>query len=331
MGRRLGLLLLSAGLLFSLSAFDPSGRIPLDIGNFLILSFLLAWGWALIDIIVYLFSEEPPAAVPAIKRAGLLWSVLVWILPFADYLLGSASIARSVEDGTALGPFHAFAAYASYAWPLAVIVAIVPICRIDLRTIDLRRPGTKFFGLGGAAFIAALSVALAGGVLGSRPAYRIGHTILECLLVLWYFVALARPSLFSRARATIREEREELLLRDPKEAALIEERVEKAIADPCTVGNPDLDLRALAEIVKVPPYRLSYWFNSCRETSFPAWLNAKRIQRVQALMVEHHEKTILEISMEAGYASKSVFNDQFRRIAGMSPSEWRRSARGQKA
>jgi AraC-like DNA-binding protein len=121
-------------------------------------------------------------------------------------------------------------------------------------------------------------------------------------------------------------ERERLVLGDPREIALIKARVEKAIGDPAILGKSDLDIRSLAAIVKIPAYRLSIWFNSHLETSFSSWLNARRIERAQRLMLDHPDRTIIEIAMEAGYASKSVFNDQFRRIVGMSPSDWRLSA-----
>jgi AraC-like DNA-binding protein len=40
-------------------------------------------------------------------------------------------------------------------------------------------------------------------------------------------------------------------------------------------------------------------------------------------MVERPELSILEISIEAGYKSKTAFNAQFSKIVGMSPSEYR--------
>jgi AraC-like DNA-binding protein len=328
---RLGLLLLSGGFLFCLSSFDPEGHIPVDIGNFLILAALLATSQALVDIVVYLFAEEPPPFARWIGPVGAAWSLFIWLFPFADYLLGSGYVLRSIEDGTPLGPFHVFAAYAIYAWPLLTVVALIPVCRIDLRTIDLRRAGTKFFGIGSMAFIAVLACALVGVIADSVVVYRIGHTLLEIILLVWYFVALMKPSLFSRAREAIQEEKERLVLHDPKEAALIGERVAQAIADMAILGNPDLDLRSLAAVVKVPPYRLSNYFNGWQDTTFPAWLNARRVERIKALMLDFPERTILDLAMEVGFGSKSVFNEQFRRIAGMNPSDWRRSAKEPKA
>jgi AraC-like DNA-binding protein len=117
-------------------------------------------------------------------------------------------------------------------------------------------------------------------------------------------------------------------MEDPRESAMIRERVDKAIDDPGVLGNPDLDIRSLAAIVKMPPYRLSIWFNACLETSFPAWLNARRIELAKRLMIEHPGRTIIDIAMEAGYASKSAFNEQFKRATGSSPSEWRRGNKG---
>jgi AraC-like DNA-binding protein len=167
-------------------------------------------------------------------------------------------------------------------------------------------------------------------IFDSVVVYRIGHKLLEILLIVWYFVALMRPALFSRAREAIREERERLIPRDPKEAALIKERMARAISAPAILGKVDLYLRALATIVKVPPYRLSSWFNGYQNTTFPAWLNSRRVERVQKLMLDFPERTILELAMEAGFGSKSVLNEQFRRIAGTSPSAARRSDKARK-
>ena len=41
-------------------------------------------------------------------------------------------------------------------------------------------------------------------------------------------------------------------------------------------------------------------------------------------MAERPDLTILDISLEAGYRSKATFNEQFTRIVGMNPSEYRR-------
>lgn len=125
-----------------------------------------------------------------------------------------------------------------------------------------------------------------------------------------------------------RAERKASVLDDPQEIALISERVERALGDPRILGRADLDIRALSEIVKVPSYRLSIWFNSHLKTTFPEHLNMRRVRLMQTLMAKHPERTVIDIAMEAGYASKSVYNEQFRKIAGQSPSEWKRKVKG---
>lgn len=151
---------------------------------------------------------------------------------------------------------------------------------------------------------------------------------LDIAFLSFYFLYdILRRYLARRHESAPDSDRGTLLLDDPREIAMIEERVEKALSQPATLGRPDLDMRALAAIVKIPPYRLSIWFNTCLKSTFSEHLNARRIERMQALMLEHPERTILDIAMEAGYASKSVFNEQFRRLTGMSPSEWRRANR----
>lgn len=328
--RRLGVFFFCAGFLFCLSAFDPSGRIPLDLGNLLLIAAFFLGCHALLDIMVYLLLDEPPPAVRWVLRVGIAWGAAVWILPFLDYLLGLVPIAVSVEDGASLAPIHYFASYALYLWPVAVVVATIRICRLDLRIIDFRKPGLKFFGVGTIAFGFVLVCAAVGIAAGSPLLYRVGHTLLEMLLLVWYFTVLANPGLSGKTRTAILAERERLLLLDPREAELVKSRVERAIGDSAIIRRTDLDLGGLAAIVKVPPYRLSNWFNAYENTTFPAWLNVQRIDLVKRLMIEHPDRNILDIAMEAGYASKSVFNEQFRKNVGMSPSEWRRSNKAHK-
>ncbi len=85
-----------------------------------------------------------------------------------------------------------------------------------------------------------------------------------------------------------------------------------------------LSLRGLAAILKVPPYRLSICFNTRLNTSIPSWFNALRVEKARQKMIERPDWTILDVAVDAGYGSRTVFNDHFSRIVGMSPSEYRR-------
>ena len=60
--------------------------------------------------------------------------------------------------------------------------------------------------------------------------------------------------------------------------------------------------------------------------NFTAYLNTVRIEKARVLLRETDE-TVLEIALNCGYGSISYFNRVFRQQIGMSPLQYRTSAR----
>ena len=170
---------------------------------------------------------------------------------------------------------------------------------------------------------------MAGAACGSLPVYRAGHSALELVTIAWFLFASARPDVFSQARREIGEEHKKNLVLGEGEARLIGERIHLAATDSSVVCRSELDLRLLGKIIKVPPYRLSIYFNKNLRMSFPSWINSLRIDFAQRRMRERPDQSILDIATEAGYSSKSSFNSQFSKNVGMSPSEYRRAVASQ--
>ena len=110
---------------------------------------------------------------------------------------------------------------------------------------------------------------------------------------------------------------------EPADASRIAERLERAVKADRICARAELDLPSLARALRLPTYRLSAYFNAVLGMSFPVWLNAVRVDYVRQLLAQKPDMSILEVSIEAGYSSKTVFNSQFMRRVGMSPSEYR--------
>jgi AraC-like DNA-binding protein len=108
------------------------------------------------------------------------------------------------------------------------------------------------------------------------------------------------------------------------EAAIIAERLAALADDGSTMFDPDLDITKLAKRLRLPAYRLSNYFNTRHGSSFPSWLNGIRVERARRLLLAE-DRSILQIAEESGFGSKAAFNVQFKRIVGMSPSEYRRA------
>lgn len=324
--RCLATIFASVGFLFCISALGLAYRVPDALGSFIVIAAILALSQAQFELSLYLFGDEGRRGlVRPVLLAGIGWSLLVWGLPFLDTPLGWGAAGPNMENGLRLGILHNAASIAIYAWPIAVSLIAVGTGHHSLRDIPIRKPGTGILVRSTLSLILVLFVILAGAALSSVVLYRAGHAALELLTLSMYLFSVSRPDLFSLAGREIREARERNLKLSEEEARFILERIVRVAASPSIPYRQGLDLRGLAAIVKVPPYRLSICFNDRLKTSFPAWLNALRIERARRLMIEEPDRSILEIATGIGYGSRAVFNSQFLRIVGMTPSEYRRT------
>ncbi len=325
MHKAFGTLFVSVGALFTLSALDPVLRIPDDPSNLIVIALIYALSQSLFEIGLYLFGDE---AHEGTRRrtyvAGAAWSLGLWLLSFLDYPLGLEPLRRGPEDQGLMGPFHTFASFAIYAWPLALSVVVTRLAQWKFRDLP-RRSKEAVPIIGGLLSLAAiLALILVASLFDWAGAYKAGHTLLELWMLAWYFFIVRKPDAFVRFREEIGKGHERNLSLSEGEASIIRERLQRIIEDESLIFEPSLSVGGMAAEIKVPSYRLSHYFNTRLGTTFSAWLNTLRVEYVCARMAERPDLTILEISVEAGYGSKAVFNAQFRKLKGVSPNEYRR-------
>ena len=85
----------------------------------------------------------------------------------------------------------------------------------------------------------------------------------------------------------------------------------------------DYNHRELAESVGMKPSALSQYFRRTLGTTLSAFVAEYRIgQACRRLIVT--DKSVCETAFECGFGGLSGFNSWFRRLRGMSPSEFRR-------
>lgn len=87
--------------------------------------------------------------------------------------------------------------------------------------------------------------------------------------------------------------------------------------------NEDLSLRRIARRVGLPDRQVSNAINRVRGMSVSQFVNDFRIREACTLLGTT-QKTILEVSLSAGFATKSNFNREFLRVIGQTPSQWRK-------
>lgn len=95
--------------------------------------------------------------------------------------------------------------------------------------------------------------------------------------------------------------------------------------------DSDLTLQKLAKAVSISPHHLSQTINEQLKQSFIDFINAYRVEEAKRMLVDTSRKhySILAVSEEVGFNSKSAFNTAFKKHANMTPSEFRNSNNGQ--
>ena len=323
--RALGSLYIAVGCLFSMSALGPIGRLPETLDNLVYQALMLMVGLSLIDLALYLFGDERRSgAGRRLMVAGVALEAALVLVPLLDYLPGQGSAVMNIEDGLARGRLHALAIQAGYAWPLIATVAALALARWRPRDVSAEHPGTRHFVRGCLFLVPLFLLILVSLSLSLELPYRLGQLLLEALLLAFFLYVARDPRFLLRLRTEIGEEHSKRLNLSPDEVALIEERLSSLAARLEIMLDEFPDLKKLAGHVGVPAYRLSIYFSSRLDTTFPAWRNRQRIDYVLGRMAERPDLTILDISLDAGYRSKATFNEQFAKIVGMSPSEYRR-------
>lgn len=89
----------------------------------------------------------------------------------------------------------------------------------------------------------------------------------------------------------------------------------------------ELRLSDLAKAIDTSPHSLSEIINTNFNCGYVQFVNKYRIRLACKELLSNKEKTILAIAFDSGFNSKSTFNNAFKEITGITPSEFRREKR----
>ena len=90
--------------------------------------------------------------------------------------------------------------------------------------------------------------------------------------------------------------------------------------------NSSITLGEIADKLSVIPRYLSQVINELKGQNFYDFVNSYRIEEAKKILSDpsHDDEKILAVLFESGFNSKSVFNTVFKKITGITPSEYRR-------
>lgn len=164
---------------------------------------------------------------------------------------------------------------------------------------------------------------------GTHAASIVAAANLITLIIASYLVAVAGRSrpVTEEDKATIETLpaiQQETGLKDDAADNDVVAAIDKLLREHGLFRNPDLTLDRLARRAGIPSRQISAAINRVHGRNVSQVVNEYRIAEAQRLLAET-ELPITAIMLECGFQTKSNFNREFRRMAGMSPSDFRHS------
>lgn len=146
-------------------------------------------------------------------------------------------------------------------------------------------------------------------------------TIPIFIYVIGYF-SLYQPELF-RMPIENKENEKKIRISDT-DTALLKQRLNGIMIENKIYLNSELTLKDVSELLQTSNNNISWLLNNIYNTTFYDFINSYRINAFLKKIEEkeHHKKTLLALSYEVGFNSKSTFNRAFKLIHQETPTNF---------
>ncbi|SDG40578.1 Helix-turn-helix domain-containing protein [Dyadobacter soli] len=154
---------------------------------------------------------------------------------------------------------------------------------------------------------------------------------ISLIIYITSFTVLRRSLFFHEPAERITRKYEKSSLTEEIQSATLR-KLQAVMLEEKPFLDPGFSLPALSKKLGVSTHHLSQILNEELKQSFFDFLGAYRIQEAQRLLADEGNAYIKieEIGQMVGYNSKSAFNTAFRKISGLTPSEYRKKYVNQK-
>lgn len=109
---------------------------------------------------------------------------------------------------------------------------------------------------------------------------------------------------------------------------ILKKRLSAMMQDEKPYLDSTLNLSKLAQLMQVSTHELSYIINTSFEDNFFNFVNRYRVEESKVLLLSNEYKhlSMVGIAYEAGFNSKTAFNTAFKKMTGVSPTEFQKTA-----
>lgn len=174
-----------------------------------------------------------------------------------------------------------------------------------------------------ASFLTAKLLDLNLAIIGYNSVW-IGIAI--CSYIIGYY-CLTQPDIFTLEGTSQRKVSKRLTEQEIDE---LTERIEQALQSEKVFLEPKLTLADFAEHIDARTHDVSWLLNNVYQKSFYDFINHHRVEEFLGKVnkKEHEAKTILALSYEVGFNSKSTFNKAFKIAKEDTPSQYIKKLQG---
>jgi AraC-like DNA-binding protein len=175
------------------------------------------------------------------------------------------------------------------------------------------------------AVIAGITAAtILGYLTGSYSLLRWGANLAGLLVICAYLVSLRYPKILQLLMFEAEKKYAGRSLLDQVNVPSMIKALNRLMDEERVYTDDQLTLRDLADELAITPHQLSQLLNDRLNTNFNTFVNQYRIRDAKEMLLSQPEKTVLAISLEVGFNSKSAFYEAFARFTGMSPQNFRK-------
>ncbi len=160
--------------------------------------------------------------------------------------------------------------------------------------------------------------------LSSHSSYILGALIFSFSIYIIAMIFLLKKKNKNAILSTSTEKYSNKKIEDDAANELLE-KLKHVMSEKEFFKNSNLKLKDLASEIDIPSHQLSQLLNDNLGKGFSLFINEYRIQAAQKLLVTNHQFSLEGIGQEVGFSSKSTFFATFKKMKGMTPSQFKKS------
>lgn len=142
------------------------------------------------------------------------------------------------------------------------------------------------------------------------------------LVIAIYLYSISQAQLLIAAKQKTEKETE---TSEEKPLDMIIKKIRQGVEEDRLYLNPQLNIEEFSRQIGSPYRDVSYAINKIFGTNFFEFINHYRIEEAKRLLSDptRQKMSIMDVLLESGFNSKSAFQRFFKRLVGMSPTEFR--------